>query len=130
MELKNLFSETDILKRFETKERKPATNKIYLIQLLADQCGTTWKDIFKLNHELIVRELQEALDEGKNAGRKKKVEGVWTDKTPEEIQESIKIRTLWKLKEFRIKLKNEKHKQMDTIKSKSGVGDVTSKSRN
>ena len=112
MELKNLFSETDILKRFEkTSERKPATNKIYLIQLLADQCGMTWKEIFKFNHELIVRELQEALDEGKNAGRKKKVEGVWVDKTEGEIRESVKIRTLWKLKEFREHLKYEKHKQ-------------------
>ncbi|MFA6550888.1 MAG: hypothetical protein WCT36_06090 [Candidatus Gracilibacteria bacterium] len=98
------------LERFTSKERKPATNKIYLIQLLADQCGLTWRDIFKLNHELIVRELQEALDEGKNAGRKKRVEGVWTDKTPEEIQESIKIRTLWCLKNFREKLRIEKLK--------------------
>jgi hypothetical protein len=111
MELKNLFSETDILKRFEkTSERKPATNKIYLIQQIADQCGLTWRDIFKLNHELIVRELQEALDEGKNAGRKKKVEGVWIDKTEGEIRESVKIRTLWILKKYREKFRIAKLK--------------------
>jgi hypothetical protein len=101
---------SNYLERFTSKERKPATNKIYLIQLLADQCGLTWKEIFRFNHELIVRELQEALDEGKNAGRKKRVEGVWIDKTEVEIRESVKIRTLWFLKKFREKLKMEKLK--------------------
>jgi hypothetical protein len=65
---------------------------------------------------LIVRELQEALDEGKNAGRKKKVKGVWIDKTEREIRESIKIRTLWKLKQFRLsikKMKNEHRRPND-----------------
>jgi hypothetical protein len=62
---------------------------------------------------LIVRELQEALDEGKNAGRKKRVEGVWVDKTEGEMRESVKILTLWVLKKYREKLRIEKLKVND-----------------